>query len=128
MPSFSLIAITGQSSYPLNSENASPSGTLTVYLSWAEIAAPVARAASSTAPVTLINTLFPFIDAPLHLLVGHPHDLATNVESHPLDFRIAGTPPRRTKTSGGISSCTAHIFRWHLSWARIPAATQCRAL
>jgi len=34
---------------------------------------PAARAPSSTAPATLINTLLPFIDAPLHLLVGHTH-------------------------------------------------------
>jgi hypothetical protein len=32
-PPFSLVATTGQSSYPLNSENAKPPGTSTVYLS-----------------------------------------------------------------------------------------------
>src|SRR5262245_55538101 len=41
MPSFSLIAITGQPSYPLNSENASPPGTCRAYLSCAEMAAPL---------------------------------------------------------------------------------------
>src|SRR5271170_1568025 len=33
------MAITGQPSYPLNSENARPFGTLRVYLSWVEMAA-----------------------------------------------------------------------------------------
>src|SRR4029077_10977913 len=51
-PSFSPIAITGQSSYPLNSENASPFGTCTVYLSCAEIALPP-KTASTTATITI---------------------------------------------------------------------------
>src|SRR5215472_1462850 len=51
-PPFSLIATTGQSSYPLNSENASPPGTCTVYLSCAEIALPP-KTASTTAMITI---------------------------------------------------------------------------
>ena len=34
LPPFWLTAMTGQSSYPLKSENASPPGTCRVYLSW----------------------------------------------------------------------------------------------
>ena len=45
LPPFSLIAMTGQPSYPLNSENASPFGTRTVYLAWAVLrdAGPAAQ-------------------------------------------------------------------------------------
>jgi hypothetical protein len=57
-PSFSLIAITGQSSYPLNSENASPFGTCKVYLSCAEIAAPAAKMAIDAEMLRLISELF----------------------------------------------------------------------
>jgi hypothetical protein len=60
-PPFSLIEIVSQLSYPLNSENASPFGTLTLYLSWAEIAAPAARTASATVMLTPINRFLPFI-------------------------------------------------------------------
>ena len=52
LPPFSLIAITGQSSYPLNSENASPFGTCTVYLSCAEMALKP-KTASTTAIITI---------------------------------------------------------------------------
>ena len=40
LPPFSLIAMTCQLSYPLNSANASPPGTCRVYLSCAEMALP----------------------------------------------------------------------------------------
>src|ERR1700733_14173603 len=43
-----------QLSNPLNSENASPFGTLRVYLSWADISAPVAKTASATAEIITI--------------------------------------------------------------------------
>src|SRR5258706_13593110 len=42
-----------QPSYPLNSANASPFGTLRVYLSWADIALPPTTTASTTATVTI---------------------------------------------------------------------------
>src|SRR5580765_1247121 len=56
-----------QLSYPLNSENASPPGTLTVYLSGADRAvAPNTASAPSTAVVApIIDTYFRFIAAPL---------------------------------------------------------------
>jgi hypothetical protein len=50
-PLLSLVEMTGQSSYPLNFENASPPGTCTVYLS-AEMATPPKTA--SPAPTTVI--------------------------------------------------------------------------
>src|ERR1700733_1347110 len=40
LPPFALTAMTGQSSYPLNSANASPPGICRVYLSCAEMALP----------------------------------------------------------------------------------------
>ena len=53
-PPFSLIAITGQPSYPLNSEKARPFGTSTVYLSCAEIALPPKKV-STAARITIIE-------------------------------------------------------------------------
>src|SRR5260370_37357598 len=47
-----MTATTCQSSYPLNSENASPFGTCTVYLSCAEMALPP-KTASTTAMITV---------------------------------------------------------------------------
>src|SRR5882672_8688506 len=46
------MATTCQSSYPLNSENASPFGTCTVYLSCAEMALPP-KTASTAAIITI---------------------------------------------------------------------------
>src|ERR1700733_11574103 len=52
LPPFSLMATTGQLSYPLNSENASPFGTLSAYLSSVEAAQPPA-----TASVPVMNEM-----------------------------------------------------------------------
>jgi hypothetical protein len=57
-----LTAITCQLSYPLNSENPSPLGTLTLYLSWpAENAALEASTAIDIATLVLISMLLHFI-------------------------------------------------------------------
>src|SRR5882672_11066883 len=65
-----------QPSYPLNSENASPFGTFRVYLSWAEIAAPVARTASATVIPTVINVPLLVIAAVSFYSVNeHPHTI-----------------------------------------------------
>ena len=50
-------------SYPLNSENASPPGTFTVYLSCAEMAKPP-KTASHTVAIPIVNMLLRFIAAP----------------------------------------------------------------
>src|SRR5882757_9594821 len=42
-----------QPSYPLNSENASPFGTLRVYWSWADMALPPTKTTSTTAMITI---------------------------------------------------------------------------
>src|SRR5262249_43590198 len=62
-PSFSLMATTGQLSYPRNSENASPPGTFNAYLSCAEMATPLTTA---SAPVTnpTASMLLRFIATP----------------------------------------------------------------
>src|SRR3984957_21272884 len=52
-PPFSLIAIADQSSYPLNSENASPPGTCTAYLSWAEMALPPNTASTAAMMIAI---------------------------------------------------------------------------
>src|ERR1700733_13116399 len=52
LPPLSLVEMTGQSSYPLNSENAGPLGICTVYLSCAEMALPP-NTASTVAIVTI---------------------------------------------------------------------------
>ena len=50
-------------SYPLNSENASPPGTFTVYLSCAEMAKPP-KTASHTVAIPIVSMLLRFIAAP----------------------------------------------------------------
>src|SRR5215469_17045177 len=50
---------TCQASYPLNSENASPFGTFTVYLSCAEMAQPPTMA--TPVIIAIVNILLPFI-------------------------------------------------------------------
>jgi hypothetical protein len=52
--------ITSQPSYLLNSENASPFGTLSVYLSYADMAAAV-NSATNTVTLAIANLLFAFI-------------------------------------------------------------------
>ena len=61
---FRLMEIACHLSYPLNSENASPPGTFTLYLSCAEMARPPATA-SHTVATPIVNTLLRFIAAPL---------------------------------------------------------------
>src|SRR6185503_15983337 len=51
--------MTLQSSYPLNSENARPPGTFTVYLSCAEMALPP-RTASATEIIAIVTMLLAF--------------------------------------------------------------------
>ena len=55
-PWFSLIAITGQLSYPLNSENASPFGTLNAYLSPAAKVIPL-RTPTDATITAIVNIL-----------------------------------------------------------------------
>src|SRR5262245_14519890 len=57
------IATTAQSSYPLNSENASPPGTFKLYLSSANIAAR-ARTASASIAVAIVSIVLVFMAAP----------------------------------------------------------------
>src|ERR1700678_1663093 len=52
-----------QVSYPLNSENASPPGTLRVYLSCAEMATPATKTPTSATLVAISNRFLRFIDA-----------------------------------------------------------------
>lgn len=78
MPPFRLIAMTDQSSCPLNSEKASPPGTSRVYLSEAEIATPAARTVSDTETPSLINVLFLIV-----ALSPHPNS-ADNIQSKKL--------------------------------------------
>ena len=49
-----------QPSYPLNSENASPPGTFTVYLSWADMALPP-KALTSAVTTAIVRMRLPFI-------------------------------------------------------------------
>src|SRR5216683_8232359 len=51
---------TCQASYPLNSENASPFGTFTVYLSCAGMAEPLTTA-STPVIIAIVRILLPFI-------------------------------------------------------------------
>ena len=60
--SFRLMEIDCHASYPLNSENASPPGTFTVYLSCAEMAKPPKTESHITA--------IPIINMPLRLIAA----------------------------------------------------------
>src|SRR5438034_11483156 len=51
---------TCQASYPLNSENASPPGTFTVYLSWADMALPP-KALRRAVGIAIVRTVLLFI-------------------------------------------------------------------
>src|SRR4029077_16415530 len=106
MPSFSLIAITGQSSYPLNSENASPFGICRVYLSCAEIATPAAKTAIDAEIPRLVNVLF-FIMASL------PFGFAVDIPSSHCLLRDTGLrQPSLTKnmiTVVGAPFGTKHV-------------------
>ena len=77
--SFRLIEIACHASYPLNSENASPPGTFTVYLSCAEMATPP-KTASIAAIVVIISMLLPCIFSLLYQ-VWRPY-LSSLPESH----------------------------------------------
>src|SRR5262245_2973501 len=55
-----------QDSYPLNSAKASPPGTFTVYLSWADMAQPP-QTVSHTVATPIVNLLVRFIAAPREL-------------------------------------------------------------
>src|SRR5262249_8861021 len=61
---------TCHASYPLNSENASPFGTFTVYLSCAAKAQPP-RAARIPGMATIVTTLLPFIASASLINVCH---------------------------------------------------------
>src|SRR5712691_11671065 len=60
-----LTATTCQSSYPLNSENASPFGTCTVYLSCADMALPPKTASATTTIAISQDGIFVMLVAPL---------------------------------------------------------------
>src|SRR5436189_4016857 len=62
--SFRLMEMACQASYPLNSENASPPGTFTVYLSCAEMAKPPKTASHTAIPI--VTMLLRFIAALLY--------------------------------------------------------------
>src|SRR6185436_16106277 len=66
--SFRLMEMACHDSYPLNSENASPPGTFTPYLSCAEMAKPP-RTASHTAASPIVNMLLRSIAAPPYRIV-----------------------------------------------------------
>src|SRR5215471_5786637 len=61
--SFRLVPIACHASYPRKSENASPPGTLRVYLSCAELAKPPNTASQATVPI--VHRLLRFIAVPL---------------------------------------------------------------
>src|SRR5262249_14752474 len=70
--SFRLMEMACHPSYPLNSENASPPGTFTLYLSCfccAEMARPPKRA-SHTAAIPMVSLLMRFIAAPRVVSMG----------------------------------------------------------
>src|ERR1700678_619755 len=79
------MAMACQLSYPRNSENARPPGTLSVYLSCAEIAVPIPNAASAITTLAPISRFLPFIATSVF---GMNKDLAA---AEPL--KVGGTTP-----------------------------------
>src|SRR5215470_1282449 len=116
-----------QPSYPLNSENASPLGTFTVYLSCAA-RAMLPETASETATITTAGTLLPFISFP-SLLVGHHRaarprvigprgagsnylDAAPLLSDDQLDRRKKTSRLKRRERPPGLVRCTG-LFGCH---------------
>src|SRR6266704_4113483 len=60
---------TYQFSYPLNSENASPPGTFTVSLSWADMALPP-KALTSAVTIAIVRMPLLFITGPSFVKLG----------------------------------------------------------
>src|ERR1700730_8864509 len=113
MPSFSLIAITGHSSYPLTSENASPFGTCTVYLSCAEIATPAAKTAIDTEILRLISVLFFIVASPSFGLAA----------DNPSGNRLVALPSPRLRTAPTVGH-EEHDYSMDLrvaKWGPMPA-------
>src|SRR5262249_11294146 len=88
--SFRLMEMACQDSYPLNSENASPPGTFTLYLSCADMAR-LPRRAIHTVAIPIVNLLIRFIAASPESRVAshneHTHDTRSH-ESRQLDDGI----------------------------------------
>src|SRR3954467_4306699 len=85
--SFRLIPIACQPSYPLNSENANPPGTFTVYRSW-----PATTRPTKTPAISITANIRFFIRSPPFRLPQH-FQLFTRAkhEGHYAAFRAAST-------------------------------------
>src|SRR5690242_11696593 len=77
-----------QASYPLNSENASPPGTFTVYLSCAEMAQPP-KTASDTVITAIESLPLPFIASLLYQAILARN---SNIGSRPAENVPSGRP------------------------------------
>src|SRR5205809_8136263 len=76
---------TCQASYPLNSENASPPGTFTVYLSWADMALPP-KALRSAGAIAIVRTPLLFITSSSFARASDRRLLRKSVEVDPTAF------------------------------------------
>src|SRR5215470_13479848 len=69
--SFRLMEMACHASYPLNSENASPPGTFTVYLSWTARASPT-RTERTTTPINIRFFIFSLLSELQHFVNRKP--------------------------------------------------------
>src|SRR5579862_8155708 len=117
---------TCQDSYPLNSENASPFGTFTVYLSLA--IASATRTERNTATNTITTIALRFMPDPFAALCGllrsmyaayHSGQLSTRWESDEATFLLAGHTSSRP---AAIRRAAAHppCVRPRPPWFRLP--------
>src|SRR5436190_7035606 len=107
---FRLIAMVCHASYPLNSENASPPGTLTAYLLAAESCADMARpprVASQTVAIPIVSMLMRFIcdsrrsvdfecDGAV-VSTARRHDVRKTARSHDAIRERAAAIPRKSE-------------------------------
>src|SRR2546426_7496571 len=97
---------TCQVSYPLNSENASPPGTFTVYLSWAawaDMALPP-KALTSAVTIAIVHRRLLFITSSSFV----KQEYGTGWSGGP-GLLTARTPPRRSAPAPSDEQTAAHL-------------------
>src|ERR1700681_1273502 len=107
LPPFSLMAITGQPSYPLNSANASPPGICRVYLSCAEMALPP-KTATTAAMIKIAENvvLFMTLSRAWRLSVGSVQPVP--VQCVAIQFKVGSYLKGRTSPAGRDASLLFH--------------------
>src|SRR5436190_19471616 len=96
--SLRLVEIACHPSYPRNSENASPPGTLTAYLSSADMTKPP-NTASHTVAIPIVSVLLRFITVPPLSRCGRRRRLVTTPADHHISSHERGSIGRRCRST-----------------------------